>query len=240
MNRPPSNVKALVLAAGRGERMRPLTDTCPKPLLKVRGKPMVEWHLMALAAAGVKEVVINTAWLEDQFPAALGDGSRWGLRLHYQAEGARHGQALETAGGIATALPLLAPRGDEAFWVVSGDIVAPGFAFDAADARRFGHSTALGHLWLVPNPTFNAQGDFAMAADGRLSRAGEVGQERAWTYANLALLKPALVAGVAPGTRAPLGPCLFEAAAAGRLAGQAWGGEWHNVGTPDQLAALGA
>ena len=214
--------------------MRPLTDTCPKPLLRVRGRPMIEWHLTALAAAGVQEVVINTAWLEAQFPAALGDGSRWGLRLHYQAEHTHHGQALETAGGIATALPLLAPQGDEAFWVVSGDIVASGFAFDAAEAERFAHSPAWGHLWLVPNPTFNAQGDFAMAADGRLSR----GTEQPWTYANLALLKPALVAGVAAGARAPLGPCLFKAAAEGRLQGQAWAGEWHNVGTPAQLAAL--
>jgi MurNAc alpha-1-phosphate uridylyltransferase len=214
--------------------MRPLTDTCPKPLLKVRGRPMVEWHLLALAAAGVQDVVLNTAWLEDQFPATLGDGSRWGLRLHYQAEGAAYGQALETAGGIATALPRLAPGGDEAFWVVSGDIHAPGFSFDAEAVARFQASDALGHLWLVPNPPFNAQGDFALGADGRLSRDGE----RAWTYANLALLKPAIVAGVAAGTRAPLGPCLFEAAAQGRLSGQVWAGEWHNVGTPQQLAAL--
>jgi MurNAc alpha-1-phosphate uridylyltransferase len=215
--------------------MRPLTDTCPKPLLKVRGRPMVEWHLQALATAGVQDVVMNTAWLEAQFPAALGDGSRWGLRLHLQAEGAAYGQALETAGGIATALPLLAPQGAEAFWVVSGDIHAPGFNFDAAAVAAFEASDALGHLWLVPNPPFHTAGDFALGADGRLSREGD----RAWTYANLALLKPALVAGVAAGTRAPLGPCLFAAAAQGRLTGQVWAGEWHNVGTPEQLAALG-
>jgi MurNAc alpha-1-phosphate uridylyltransferase len=214
--------------------MRPLTDTCPKPLLKVRGRPMIEWHLQALAAAGVRDVVVNTAWLEDQFPAALGDGSRWGLRLHVQAEGSAYGQALETAGGIATALPLLAPHGDEAFWVVSGDIHAPGFNFDTTAAAAFQASDALGHLWLVPNPPFHTAGDFALATDGHLSREGE----RAWTYANLALLKPALVAAVAAGTRAPLGPCLFEAAAQKRLTGQVWRGEWHNVGTPQQLATL--
>ncbi|OYU74028.1 MAG: mannose-1-phosphate guanylyltransferase, partial [Burkholderiales bacterium PBB5] len=103
----PAQPRALILAAGRGERMRPQTDTCPKPLLPVAGRPMIEWHLMALAAAGVREVVINTAWLEDHFPAALGDGSRWGLAIHYSMEGRDHGGPLETAGGIAKALPLL-------------------------------------------------------------------------------------------------------------------------------------
>lgn len=229
------SARALILAAGRGERMRPLTDTTPKPLLPVRGRPMIEWHLLALAKAGVREVVINTAWLEEQFPAALGDGSRWGLTIRWSAEAAAWGGALETAGGIATALPWLAPNGDEAFWVVSGDIVAPGFGFDDAERRRFEDSGDLGHLWLVPNPAFNERGDFALGAGGRLSRDGE----RGWTYANLALLKPAIVAGIAPGTRAPLGPALFAAAAAGRLSGEAWRGEWHNVGTPQQLAALG-
>ena len=101
---PPFAPRALILAAGRGERMRPLTDSMPKPLLPVQGKPLIEWHLLALATAGVKDVVINTAWLEDQFPVALGDGSRWGLRIVYSHEGRDHGGALETAGGIATAL----------------------------------------------------------------------------------------------------------------------------------------
>lgn len=215
--------------------MRPLTDTTPKPLLPARGRPLIEWHLDALARAGVREVVINTAWLEDRFPAALGDGARWGLSIRYSMEGRGFGGALETAGGIATALPWLAPRGDEAFWVVSGDIFAPAFVFDDAARQRFSASPDLGHLWLVPNPPFHTAGDFAMDGAGRLSR--ERG-ERRWTYANLALLKPALVAGVAAGTRAPLGPLLFDAAAAGRLGGQAWAGEWHNVGTPAQLTAL--
>lgn len=226
--------RALILAAGRGERMRPLTDATPKPLLAVRGRPMIEWHLAALARAGVREVVINTAWLETQFPAALGDGSRWGLRLRYSTEGRDWGGALETAGGIATALPWLAPNGDEAFWVVSGDIVAPGFAFDDAERRRFAAGDDLAHLWLVPNPPFHPAGDFALGAAGRLSRQGA----RDWTYANLALVRPALVDGVARGQRAALGPCLFRAADAGRLGGSAWAGEWHNVGTPEQLQAL--
>lgn len=229
-----TTARALILAAGRGERMRPLTDTTPKPLLPVRGRPMIEWHLQALARAGVQEVVINTAWLEDRFPAALGDGARWGLRIRYSMEGQAHGGALETAGGIATALHWLAPQGEESFWIVSGDIVAPAFPFDDAERRAFDDSGLLARLWLVPNPPFNAGGDFALGSTGLLSRQGE----RDWTYANLALARPGLVAGVAPGTRAALGPLLFAAAAAGRLGGQPWAGEWHNVGTPEQLAAL--
>ncbi len=128
---------AIILAAGRGERMRPLTDATPKPLLEVRGKPLIEWHLEALARAGVREVVINTAWLEDRFPAALGDGARWNLRIHYSHEQRDHGGALETAGGIATALHWLADADPtRSFWVVSGDIHAPGFGFDGAAVQR--------------------------------------------------------------------------------------------------------
>jgi len=225
--------RALILAAGRGERLRPLTDITPKPLLPVRGKPFVEWHLLALARAGIKDVVINTAWREEQFPAMLGDGSRWGLTLHFSMEQTAYGGALDTAGGIATALPWLAPKGDESFWLISGDIFAPGFEFDDAQRRTFDAGTDLGHLWLVPNPPFNVNGDFALNGD-RLSRHGE----RTWTYASLALMRPAMVAGIDAGTRAALGPSLSRAAAAGRLGGQAWHGEWHNVGTQPQWAAL--
>ena len=226
-------LKALVLAAGRGERMRPLTDHTPKPLLPVGGRPMIEWHLLALAAAGVREVVINTAWLEDRFPAALGDGARFGLRLHYSTEGRDHGGALETAGGIAKALPLLG----DCFWLVSGDIVAPGFRFDAAAARRFAAASDDAHLWLVPNPDFHTAGDFALGAGGRLQRP-PADQPRPWTYANLALVRRTLVAGIPPGQRAALGPLLFASAEAGRLGGEVLRGAWHNVGTPAQLAAV--
>ncbi len=222
----------MILAAGRGERMRPLTDRTPKPLLPVAGRPMIEWHLMALAAAGVRQVVINTAWLEDQFPATLGDGSRWGLSIHYATEGRDHGGALETAGGIAKALPWLG----DCFWLVSGDIVAPGFGFDAGLGQRFADGDDDAHLWLVPNPDFHAQGDFALAGD-RVRRPAP-GQPRPLTYANLALMRRRLVAGIPPGQAAPLGPLLFDSAAAGRLAGQVWAGAWHNLGTPAQWAAL--
>ena len=222
----------MILAAGRGERMRPLTDHSPKPLLPVGGRPMIEWHLQALAAGGVQHVVINTAWLEDQIPAALGDGRRWGLRIHYSHEGRDHGGALETAGGIAKALPWLG----DCFWLVSGDIVAPGFAFDAARGRRFAEGDDDAHLWLVPNPDFHAAGDFALAA-GRVTRP-PAGQPRPLTYANLALVRRRLVAGVVPGQRAALGPLLFDSAAAGRLGGEMLMGDWHNLGTPAQWAAL--
>ncbi len=215
--------------------MRPLTDTCPKPLLPVRGKPLIEWHLEALAQSGVREVVINTAWLEEQFPAALGDGSRWGLSIRYSMEGRDHGGALETAGGIRKALPWLAPRGDEAFWVVSGDIYVPGFEFDAHSAGAFAAGTDLGLLWLVPNPSFNERGDFNLEGT-RLRRSAP----QAWTYANVALLRPELVSGLQVGQRAALGPLLFEAAAANRLAGRVLDGPWHNLGTLAQLAAAEA
>ena len=228
----PAPLKAMILAAGRGERMRPLTDHTPKPLLPVAGRPMIEWHLRALAAAGVREVVINTAWLEAQFPAALGDGSRWGLQIHYSAEGRDHGGALETAGGIAAAQHLLG----DCFWLVSGDVVAPGFSFDLAAGQGFADSPDDAHLWLVPNPDFHAAGDFALR-NGRVLRP-PAGQARPLTYANLALLRRRLVAGVRPGQKAPLGPLLFDSAAAGRLGGERLTGDWHNLGTAAQWAAL--
>ncbi len=217
--------------------MRPLTDRTPKPLLPVRGRPLIEWHLQALAQAGVREVTINTAWLEEQFPAALGDGSRWGLTIHYSTEGRDDGGALETAGGIRKALPMLAPHGDEPFWVVSGDIHVPGFEFDAGLANDFSASADLGLIWLVPNPAFHDRGDFGLDAAGRVTR-DLAAAAQPWTYANIALLRPAMVEPVVCGQRAALGPLLFSAAHAGRLAGRVLTGEWHNLGTPQQLAAL--
>ena len=228
-------MKALILAAGRGERMRPLSDHTPKPLLKVNGRPLIEWHLLALARAGVRDVVINTAWLEDRIVAALGDGARWGLRIRYSLEGRDHGGALETAGGIAKALPLLVDGDQDCFWLVSADIHAPDFGFDGRSAHAFQSSGDLAHLWLVPNPPFHAAGDFGLDAAGRVTHGSA---ERPWTYANLALCRAALVAGIAPGTRAALGPLLFDAARAGRVGGEVLSGAWHNIGTPEQLAAL--
>ena len=235
-------MKAIVLAAGRGERMRPLTDATPKPLLPVHGKPLIEWHLDALACDGIGEVVVNTAWLEDQIVDALGDGSRFGLALHYSQEGRDHGGALETAGGIATALPLLrgapdAPDGD-CFWVVSADIHMPGFRFDGAVARRFAASDHLAHLWLVPNPPYHPQGDFGIDADGLGLADGPGPDGQRWTYANIALCRAALFDGIAPGTRAALGPLLFSAMRAQRVTAEVYRGPWENVGTPAQWEAL--
>ena len=231
---------ALILAAGRGERMRPLTDRTPKPLLPVHGKPLIEWHLEALAQAGVKDVVVNTAWLEEQFPTTLGDGSRWGLRIRYSMEGRDHGGALETAGGIAKAAPWLIEGGAEAFWVVSGDIHAPDFRFDAAEATRFLQSGMEAHLWLVPNPPFHPGGDFGFdAATGlALPEAGADG--RRWTYSNLALLRPSLTNHIALGTAAKLGPLLYQGMSKARISATIYDGRWDNVGTPEQLAKLNA
>ena len=228
----------MILAAGRGTRMRPLTDHTPKPLLAVRGKPLIEWHIEALARAGVHEIVVNTAWLEEQIVAALGDGSRFGVTLRYSMEGRDHGGALETAGGIAKALPLLVEHADDAFWLVSGDIFAPGFGFDAVAAQRFAHGNALTHLWLVPNPPYHPEGDFGLDAQGRGLADGPGPDGRTWTYANLALCRAALCAGIAPGTRAALAPLLFDGMRARRITAEVYAGLWENVGTPAQLAAL--
>ncbi len=238
----PANLPALILAAGRGERMRPLTDTCPKPLLKVRGKPLIVWHLEALARDGVRDVVINTAYLEEQFEPALGDGRRWGLRIRYSHERADHGSALETAGGIAKALPLLAEAagGERAFWVLAGDVFVPGFRFDAEVARAFAEGCAdLAQLWLVPNPAHVPQGDFALDAQGRIHHKGQApAGTPTYTYSTIGLYRPGMVAGVAVGEKAALRPCFDRAIDSGRLSGRVHQGEWTDVGTPERLAAL--
>ena len=230
-----TSVSALILAAGRGERMRPLTDQTPKPLLHVQGKPLIEWHLEALARDGVHDVVINTAYLEDQFPKALGDGSRWGLRIHYSLEGRDHGGALETAGGMAKALPLL---GDK-FWLLAGDVYVPGFRFDAQAVEAFEQSTDWGHMWLVPNPAHVPQGDFALDEAGRVSRKDQapVNTPR-YTYSTIGLYRPDMVVGIQPGTKAALRPYLERAIDNGKLSGQVYEGPWVDVGTPQRLAEL--
>ncbi|MDL2337714.1 MAG: nucleotidyltransferase family protein [Pseudomonadota bacterium] len=235
-------MKAIVLAAGRGDRMRPLTDVTPKPLLTVCGKPLIEWHLEALARDGVRDVVINTAWLEERLVETLGDGSRFGLAIHYSREGRDHGGALETAGGIATALPLLRGTANasdaDCFWVVSGDIYVPGFHFNAEVAQRFAASDHHAHLWLVPNPDYHPNGDFGLAADGHALADGSGPDGLRWTYANIALCRTALFRGVAPGTRNALGPLLFAAMREHRVTAEVYSGRWENVGTPAQLTAL--
>jgi MurNAc alpha-1-phosphate uridylyltransferase len=229
-------VKAIILAAGRGQRMRPLSDTLPKPLLAVHGKPLIEWHLEALARAGVREIVVNTAWLEDHIVGALGDGTRFGVALTYSLEGRDHGGALETAGGIAKALPFLG----DAFWIVSADVWAPDFGFSADAAARFIESDRLARLWLVPNPTFHPHGDFGLGADGLglADTAGPDGQR--WTYANIALARAEMFASITSGSVAPLAPLLYAGMRERRIGAEVYRGRWHNVGTPAQLDALNA
>ncbi len=231
-------IKAMILAAGRGERMRPLTDRTPKPLLPVRGTPLIEWHLRALARDGVRDVIVNTAWLEDRIVDTLGDGARWGLSIRYSMEGRDHGGALETAGGVAKALPLLAEHADDAFWLVSGDIFAPEFRFDAGTAQRFAGAGKQAHLWLAPNPDFHPRGDFGLDAEGFGLADGPGPDGRTWTYANLALFRASFFAAVAPGTRAALGPMLFDGMRARSISAEVYPGPWANVGTPAQLDEL--
>lgn len=227
------STQALILAAGRGERMRPLTDRCPKPLLQVRGKPLIAWHLENLARAGVQDVVINTAWLEEQFAPSLGDGSAFGLRIRYSHEGARFGGALETAGGIATALPLL---DDAPFWLVAGDVFMPEFVFPAADAARFAASNALAHIYLVPNPPHNPKGDFGISPAGlALSTDAAL-----FTYSTLGLYRPALFKHTPAGQKAALAPLLRQAMQDGQVTATLYSGPWTDVGTPERLAELNA
>ncbi|WP_432723763.1 nucleotidyltransferase family protein [Jeongeupia wiesaeckerbachi] len=221
-------MKAMILAAGRGERMRPLTDTCPKPLLDVAGTPLIGWHLRRLAAAGVTDVVINHAWLGELIEATLGDGTAYGVRIAYSAETT----ALETAGGIAMALPLL---GDAPFLLLSGDIYTD---YDLAHlvgvARQMAADpTRLAHLVMVDNPPYHPRGDFAVV-DGMI----DPDAEPKLCFGNLTVCRPALLAGVTPGEVVRLGPILAQAARAGRISGEYFGGAWFNVGTPDELQTV--
>ncbi len=216
---------AMLLAAGRGERMRPLTDVRPKPLAELAGKPLIQYHVERLAAAGIERVVINVAWLGAQIRDALGDGRRFGVTLLYSDEGP---VPLETGGGIFRALPLL---GTEPFWVVSADLYTD-FAFVNADIRL---ATAdLAHLVMVANPDFNLQGDFSLH-EGRISET--LGTRL--TYASLALFRPELFANCQPGTYSVV-PLLRTAIAQGRVSGEVFTGCWHNIGTVAQLQVVGS
>ncbi|MGY4827257.1 N-acetylmuramate alpha-1-phosphate uridylyltransferase MurU [Sphaerotilaceae bacterium SBD11-9] len=229
-------MKALILAAGRGERMRPLTDHTPKPLLVVRGKPLIVWHIEALAREGVREIVVNTAWLEERIVEALGDGSRYGVRLHYSLEGRDHGGALETAGGMAKALPLLTDASNDGFWVVSGDVFLPGFRFDPAAALRFQQGSALAHLWLVPNAPHHPHGDFGITPQGLAA----LNAEPRYTWASVGLFRAGIVKGVRPGEKLPLTPLLRAGADAGQISAEFYAGAWTDVGTVERLDRLNA
>jgi len=231
-------MKAMLLAAGRGERMRPLTDTCPKPLLKVRGRPLIVWHILNLVKAGITEIIINHAHLGQQIVDTLGDGSQFGAQISYSAEES----ALETAGGIAKALPLL---GLDPFIVVSSDIYIPHFDFKEClttleDNDPWGNPLPederdMAWLYLVKNPDFHPNGDFVLTLMG-LSNEGSPRH----TFANIGVYRPEMFASIRPGEHAKLAPLLREFIDTGRVGGEMYRGQWHNLGTPEQLNALNA
>lgn len=228
-------MKALIFAAGLGERMRPLTDTTPKPLLAVGGKPLIVWHLEKLAARGVREVVINTSWLAERFPQALGDGGEWGLRIQYSYEGAT---PRETGGGMLNALPLL---GDAPFLLVNGDV------WTDYDFARLPHEpNGLAHLLMVDPPQFAPRGDFHLGAD---SKVDDIGEPRL-TYAGIGVYRPEILQNWRTHTtvtsaneavpRFPLAPILRAHMSSRAISGEHHRGQWTDVGTPQRLSELDA
>jgi MurNAc alpha-1-phosphate uridylyltransferase len=268
LDKPAHTASAMLLAAGRGERMRPLTDTTPKPLLPVRGKPLMQWPLEGLARGGVQSVVINTAWLGEQIPAHFGDAFNASglppMQLNYSDEGRDFGGALETAGGIVRALPHLA----DVFWVAAGDIYAPEFEFSTGAYESFTASPQLAHIWLVPNPAHNPGGDFGLSADGLALNLPKLGaassqatrplqaidpgtlpnvvQPPLYTFSTIALYKRAffeadwcpIPAGNPEGVKAPLAAMLRAAMDRGLVGASLYDGLWVDVGTPERLAQL--
>jgi len=218
-------MKAMILAAGRGERLQPLTASTPKALVEAGGKPLIGWHLERLAAGGLREVVINVSHLAESIVDALGDGARYGLSIAYS----REPEPLETAGGIANALELLGP---EPFLLVNGDVYCE-FNLE----KLFGKDLkpSLAHLVLIPNPPHHPNGDFTL-------EGGVVGNQPAprYTYSGIAVMSPALVAGVTAGEKAPLAPLLRAAAERRRITGELYAGLWQDVGTAQRLAGLRA
>jgi len=219
-------MKAIVLSAGRGERMRPLTDQTPKPLLRVRGKALIEWIIEGLVRADVRDLVINHSHLGAAFEAALGSGERYGARIRYSHEP----EALETAGGIANALALL---GESAFIAVNGDIHTSCDYGHLVERGRLLEQHTQAHLVLVDNPPHNPSGDFKLA--GPLVANGEGNR---LTFAGIAVYRPSFFAGIETGTKAKLAPLLRAGADAGRITGEHFRGEWHDIGTPERLRAV--
>ncbi|MDD5324176.1 MAG: nucleotidyltransferase family protein [Polaromonas sp.] len=259
----------MILAAGRGERMRPLSDATPKPLLKVRGKPLMQWPLEALARGGFGRVVVNTAWLGEQISAKFGsvfvlqpasnkrnrllnqEQMQGRLRIAYSHEGRDFGGALETAGGVARALPLLCPletagTTSGVFWVLAGDVFAPDFAFSQAAVERFVASGRLAHLWLVPNPAHHPRGDFGLSPEGLALNPPSGDPRQRYTYSTIGLYHKALFAppwcdipaGNPGGLRAPLAPLLRAAIDDQRVSAELYEGAWTDVGTPERLVEL--
>jgi N-acetyl-alpha-D-muramate 1-phosphate uridylyltransferase len=257
-------IKALILAAGRGERMRPLTDHTPKPLLEVRGQPLMQWAMQALAAGGFTELVANTAWLGAQIsnhfgahfgikPAYLlpkqlskneqNTGESREVNIRYSHEGRDFGGALETAGGIVRALPMLCDSAaDDVFWVLAGDVFAPDFVFSQAAVDLFKASGKLAHIWLVPNPEHNTKGDFGLQADGLVVNDAP----EKYTFSTIALYRKSLFSMPycdipvenPDGIKAALAPLLRKAIAAQQVSGELYTGTWTDVGTPERLSQI--
>ena len=231
-------MKAMIFAAGRGERMRPLTDACPKPLLKVRGRPLITWQVLNLVRAGITEIVINHAHLGQMIEDELGDGSKYGASIVYSRESV----ALETAGGIANALHLL---GDAPFVAVSGDIYCPYFDFNQVkdvlhDKDIWGNphppeKRDMAWLYLTPNPWHNPDGDFALTMYS-LSNTGEP----KWNFAGIGVYRPEMFAEITPGEHAKFSPLMRKFIDLGQVGGEIYDGQWVNVGTIGQLEELNA
>lgn len=216
-------MQAMILAAGRGERLRPYTDRVPKPLLKVRGLPLIVWHIQNLQRAGFREIVINHAHLGAMLESELGDGGKWDVSISYSAEA----QALETAGGIAYALPLLKPQ---PFLVVNGDIFCN---FDFSRAAKINLGTHLAYLVLVDNPAHNENGDFALNG-GKVRINGSP----MLTFSGIAIYRPEFFDGIVRGEKAKLSPLLKAAMAIEQVSGEHFPGRWFDVGTPERLAEI--
>ncbi|MDI9333192.1 MAG: nucleotidyltransferase family protein [Cytophagales bacterium] len=233
---------AMILAAGRGERMRPLTDTCPKPMLQVQGKPLIQWHVEALSRQANQHLICNTAWLGGLIEHGLGDGSTFKTHIQYSREGDDFGHALETAGGIIRALPRLA----DTFWLVAGDVFAPQFEFAKAAYDAFAASKRQAHLWLVANPAHNPTGDFGLSKDGLALNGPKESNVTQWTYSTIGLYKQSffaealagIPAGNPSGIRAALAPLLRAAMDKGCVSAQIYTGDWTDVGTPERLREL--
>jgi N-acetyl-alpha-D-muramate 1-phosphate uridylyltransferase len=259
--------KAFMLAAGRGERMRPLTDHTPKPLLNVLGQPLMQWAMQCLAKGGFIDFVINTAWLGEKISTHFGGkidlkidlqqvyllpeqllkneqnthGSR-AVNIRYSHEGRDFGEALETAGGIVRALPMLCDSEDDVFWVLAGDVFAPDFVFSQDAVDRFKASGKLAHIWLVPNPEHNLKGDFGLLADGLV--VNDAPEKH--TFSTIALYRKSLFSlpycdipvGNPDGIKAPLAPLLRKAIAAQQVSGELYTGTWTDVGTPERLTQI--
>ena len=241
-----TQVTAMILAAGRGQRMRPLTDNTPKPLLKVRGQALIDWQVEALAEGGFTRLVINTDWLgaqfEPHFKHQIGlQPNKYGrkqLSISYSHEGLDFGGALETAGGVARALPHLG----DVFWVLAGDVFTPGFAFTQEAVERFTISGKLAHLWLVHNPAHNLKGDFGFSADGQALNLPADSQQSRYTFSTIALYRKAffdtLPFGNPQGIKAALAPMLRAAMDNHQISAELHPGAWTDVGTPERLAEL--